>query len=139
MGWDDLNEEEKKFVWKHPVDFISVASDAEIALDTARTRFGKGSLHNGAGDAFRHCFWNAMMARDIGKTRALEYSTAHEAGSSAPLETEMDLYNNSVGAGIGAFWPNATNPELEQICVGALLGGQLKVIVNGKVEFYSTK
>ncbi|EPP5335791.1 DUF6973 domain-containing protein [Vibrio harveyi] len=41
------------------------------------SRFGING-HNDKSDAFHHCFWSAMLARDIGYKNALEFTTAHE-------------------------------------------------------------
>lgn len=41
------------------------AKDANTASNTA-ARYFKSSLHNGKGDAFRHCYWNALMTHHIG-------------------------------------------------------------------------
>ena len=35
-------------------------------------------LHNGNGDAFRHCLWNYGMAIDVGQDFAKKWGDAHE-------------------------------------------------------------
>jgi hypothetical protein len=92
-------------------------------------RFGGGSLHNGAGDAFRHCYWNALLARDIGKDNALEFTTAHENRPGNPVdERDMDLWNNAVGADIGAAGAMFSDAVLAAKCHDALTNGKLKVL-----------
>ncbi|KAH6904118.1 secreted protein [Coprinopsis sp. MPI-PUGE-AT-0042] len=71
---------------------------ADAASSAAQSNF-PSSLHNGKGDAYRHCYWNARMTIDIGATKAKEIGDAHEAGSSGPqAEKNMDLSNNATGS-----------------------------------------
>ncbi|KAI5819478.1 secreted protein [Pyronema omphalodes] len=75
---------------------------ANEASKAAAANFPANSLHNGKGDAFRHCYWNARMAIDIGVKKAKEIATRHEDGSTGPQrEKNMDLANNETGRGIG--------------------------------------
>ena len=59
------------------------------------------ALHNGAGDAFRHCLWSCLMARNIGARNAALIADEHEnAGrrEGQPSDEEaMDRANNVVG------------------------------------------
>src|SRR5205085_4483635 len=55
---------------------------------------------NGRGDAFRHCFWNAMMEHRLGGTVATAIATRNESESSG-FAHEMDLHNNHEGR---VFW-----------------------------------
>jgi hypothetical protein len=74
---------------------------ADVASAAAQSRFPT-STHNGKGDAYRHCYWNARMTIDFGATKAKEIGDAHEAGSSGPqAEKNMDLANNATGRSIG--------------------------------------
>jgi hypothetical protein len=127
--YDKLTPAEKKYVWANPYDALTIKEDSAKALAEAKKRFGGGSLHNGSGDAFRHCYWNALMARDIDKEEALEFSTAHESDPNNPAdEMAMDLHNNAVGADIGAANPNSSDDELAQMCQEVLNTGKLKVL-----------
>ncbi|HEX4917499.1 MAG TPA: hypothetical protein VFV43_06355 [Limnobacter sp.] len=86
----------------NPWHLSAIKNSADKALNEARLKFGAGSLHNGAGDAFRHCYWSALLARDIGPEDAFEFTTAHEERPGLPEEEiEMDLFNNRVGIDIG--------------------------------------
>lgn len=62
-----LKKAEKEFLWSHPLAAADFNSNASTALEEAQKRFSSATLHNGSGDAFRHCFWSAMNARDQGK------------------------------------------------------------------------
>ena len=81
---------------------------ADVASASAQSLFPT-SLHNGKGDAYRHCYWNARMTIDIGATKAKEIGDAHEAGSSGPqAEKNMDLANNATGRSIGGSASGST-------------------------------
>ena len=52
---------------------------------------------------FRHTLWNAYNAHDCGTTYAKKFADAHEKDfPNVALETEMDLFNNSLGRTIGS-------------------------------------
>jgi hypothetical protein len=77
-NWNRLNQQEKNYLLMNPWHVLLIKESADKALAEARKRFGSGSLHNGSGDAFRHCYWSALLARDIGPDAALEFTSAHE-------------------------------------------------------------
>lgn len=84
-----------------------IAKDAaNWALGVAEWKYGADpdGLHNGAGDAFRHCIWSAAITQRIGADRAEAITTEHEdAESDEPqVERDMDLGNNAVGRNIGS-------------------------------------
>lgn len=54
----------------------------------------------GRGDAFRHCFWNAMMEHRLGGATATAIATRNESESSG-FAHSMDLHNNREGR---VFW-----------------------------------
>jgi len=60
---------------------------------------GLGGLHNGAADAFRHCYWSCRMAEEMGASYALTAGNIHEdcASNQPPGEEAMDRANNSIG------------------------------------------
>jgi len=59
-------------------------------------------LHNGVGDAFRHCYWTCLLTRKLGQTVALDYSDYHEFSVPNPCdESIMDYANNRIGVKIG--------------------------------------
>jgi hypothetical protein len=124
--YDRLNKAEKDFLWWHPLAAISFNSNANTALEEARKRFGPSTLHNGSGDAFRHCFWSAMNARDEGTSTARAFGEAHEDWVGNPAgEKKMDLHNNEVGFGIGGTLPGVSDRYLAVMCVEAWANGKL--------------
>ncbi len=74
---------------------------AQSALNLAAARYPK-SVHNGKGDAFRHCYWNGLMTVSLGASTAKRIASNHEAVSTNPTkEKNMDLYNNGRGRWVG--------------------------------------
>jgi hypothetical protein len=71
---------------------------ADTALQAAQENFPSGSLHNGNGDAFRHCYWSGRMSIDMGRWVAKGFGDRHEDFPGNPAnEKNMDLFNNGVG------------------------------------------
>ena len=127
--WEKLTKAEQDYIVWNPWDAEDVERNAKRALAEAQKRFGGGSLHNGAGDAFRHCYWSALLARDIGKEGAVQFTNAHEDfPGNPPKEKDMDLNNNTVGVEIGAASANVSDDALATKCFDALSAGKLKVL-----------
>jgi hypothetical protein len=101
-----------------------------VAWVVARALFSVESCHNGPGDAFRHAFWSAMVARTYGQSLALEYTSAHENyEGNPPEERAMDLHNNAAGAAIGGRLrgtPFTGDTVLAVAVLAALRGGTLR-------------
>lgn len=83
-------------------------------------------LNDGHRDAFRHTYWNALLAKEFGNEWAQAFATAHEGRPGNPANREaMDLYNNQVGRGIAAAHPSASKEQLAQLVGDALKEGKL--------------
>jgi len=129
--YKNLKDKEKEFLWSHPIAAADFNSNSSTALSEARKRFSAATLHNGSGDAFRHCFWSAMNARDQGKELAKNFGDAHEDFDGNPTnEKTMDLHNNGVGYEIGSQSPGAPDRHLIIMCTQAWAAGKL-VQING--------
>lgn len=99
VSWTELS-----YCIGHIPQCVAGKDAQQWAESVADWKFGSGnpSLHNGRGDAFRHCAWNGAMAQRIGKSGALAISENHEVKGSQPArEAAMDTFNNNVGATIG--------------------------------------
>ncbi|RPB03961.1 hypothetical protein L873DRAFT_39949 [Choiromyces venosus 120613-1] len=60
------------------------------------------TLHNGKGDAFVQCYWNARMTVEMGEDLAKRFADLHVGGGDGPAaEKEMDLANGAFGREIG--------------------------------------
>lgn len=121
-----LSPDEKEFILANPIAAIYFKKNADIALDEAKKRFAGQTLLNGAGDAFRHCFWSAMNCWDQGIELARKFGEAHENWTGNPAaQKSMDLYNNEVGYAIGRQSPGASNRHLAVLSVNAWASSKL--------------
>lgn len=108
-----------------PIDCYTARNDANTAYATAEELY-PDSLHNGPGDAFRHCYWNALMTIHINKDQAKIVADNHEEISNGPeAENKMDYKNNEVGRGIGESSPN--EEAAKNGCVDAVNDGRLQL------------
>ena len=112
---------------------LAAHGHADVASKAAWDWF-PDSLHNGQGDAYRHCYWNARMAIDIGATKAKEIGDNHEAASSGPeVEKVMDLANNATGRAIGLAAAGSNKGEkydsAEATCREKATKGELVTLV----------
>jgi len=79
------------------------AQRARLYAGTPSFPGGKKGLHNGPGDAIRHCLWSCLMVEKCGAFPAWAAGTGHEIYgnggwfSNPSDETAMDLYNNQKG------------------------------------------
>lgn len=121
-----LTPAEKLYLLTHPHHISTIREAADKALAEAVRRFAGPGLHNGSGDAFRHCYWSALLARDIGADNARSFTTAHEGYSANPSgERAMDLHNNAQGITIGSLNPDLGDEQLASVCAHWLAAGRL--------------
>lgn len=101
----------------------------ENAFSTADGRFAPEDHNDNHNDAFRHAYWNAIMARRFGQDWAENYANAHEGipGNSEVREA-MDLYNNEVGRGIAEENPDASDEEIADLIEQAVRDGDMVVV-----------
>jgi hypothetical protein len=106
---------------------------AQIALGEAQSRFPASTLHNGIGDAYRHCMWAGCLARVLGYNSAKPILDAHEQlpYSVQPwAEKMMDLHNNTWGLYFGSrlsFWDIFWYQTLRDKCAAGTRNGQLRL------------
>lgn len=115
---------------------VTIKANADIASNAA-VNSGLPNREDGLQDAFRHAYWSALNARDVGAALTLEFTNLHETSSDGndprhvdynPEGTRMDLNNNTVGIDIGQNNPNATDEELQDRVMLALNKGQLQIL-----------
>ena len=124
--FQNLTEDEKIYLLKHPFHASSIKESKEKAFAETKKIFGVNG-RNDSSDAFRHCYWSALLSKELGYLNALEFTTAHESSPVNPKnEKEMDLYNNAIGLKIGQN--KDVTDSLSAQCMSALKGGKLKVI-----------
>lgn len=139
-GEEEARPEEIAYAILNPFDAMTVKNNSTLAFQAANNS-GLPNPRDGQQDAFRHAYWNALNARDIGAGEAEPFATIHETGMTNPandpnspeydpVAIQMDLHNNEIGRRIGALNPEATNEELAALVMQALANGELKVISN---------
>jgi len=145
--YNKLNGLEKKYCILNPLNWgvcYKAFKHAEVAYAEAEKKFAKNTLEDGKGDAFRHCYWNARMAIDIGFQRAKTIADNHENGiqikdadKKGKQKRAMDLKNNDFGRKIGISFQRSA-PKLGKNkwyaqsmtrCGEAARNGELKTLV----------
>lgn len=122
-----LTPQEQHYITSHPHHVLAIRDSKEKAYDETKNYFVING-RNDKSDAFRHCFWSALLAREIGYANALQFTTAHESQPFNPKdEKAMDIHNNGLGLSIGRT--GGPDYVLIQNCMAALMGGQLKILV----------
>ncbi|PPU68921.1 XVIPCD domain-containing protein [Xanthomonas pisi] len=100
--------------------------DQAVPDGIPKHRAKEWQLNDGHRDAFRHTYWNALLAKEFGNEWAQAFATAHEGMPGNPANREaMDLYNNQVGRGIAAAHPGASKEQLAQLVGDAMKDGKL--------------
>lgn len=101
----------------------------DASFGTADERYPSPDQNDDQNDAFRHTYWNALMARRYGQDWAESYATAHEGvEGNAAVREAMDLYNNEVGRRLAAANPDADEDELADLVQQAVEDGEVLVI-----------
>lgn len=110
-----------------PISCAKAKTDADVAAAAARDNYPANTLHNGIGDAFRHCYWNALMTISVGRVHAKKIADLHEDhNTSGPLnEREMDLKNNEIGRQVGS--ESTTGAEAHAKCAEHVTSGYLQL------------
>ena len=109
-----------------PFKCRKAAQLADDALKEAAKRY-PGSLHNGRGDAWRHCYWSCEMARALGQHCAQYLAWEHEnegdRHGQPPEERKMDESNNASGRRLAS-----QAGDCGDLCKKALEDGTLTVL-----------
>lgn len=115
---------------------LRAKNNATKALTQAESWYPK-SLHNGIGDGFRHCYWNALMTVDDGPTTASKIATRHEdAAKNQPAnEKTMDLRNNQIGRNIAGSKGSKTYASVRNSCKSRADAKTLWYLVSGKLKY----
>lgn len=141
---------EKIWVITHPC----VAKKARQIANTAKKYSHRPDIQlqldnresGGRQDAFRHAFWMALLAREIGVKKGIKLGKAHEKGNfrqfkkAIPEEgempdyaaSEMDLFNNKIGAELGKLNSKVPADSMAKIVIDAVNKGDLRIIKTNK-------
>jgi hypothetical protein len=124
LNFDPNSPGEWGAAMRHPLDAITANNLADQAYtETKRQYPNDPEPHNDQADAFRHAYWNYLMARAFGAQEAQLFGNAHEISKPDPSgERYMDLYNNQVGRNLATSGgdANATDAIQQAIKKGSL-------------------
>ena len=125
----DLSDDEKSFVFRHPMLAYKFNNNANKAKRIGRKL---GGTNNGYGDAVRHCYWCALnqVSAGLNSSLAKEFGNAHENTPKNNINAKtMDLHNNSVGYHLGnqAIINDWSEEELLNNVINAANDGTLQI------------
>lgn len=129
---------ERSYCFWNPYDCGKARDQADIALNEAKARYPDRTLFQGTGDAFRHCYWNALMEIYVDHETAYEVATRHESQSRG-ADKEMDLKNNKKGRAIGRYYKDKHDRKYEALkssrtsCRKHVSDGNLWIIKSGRL------
>lgn len=102
------------------------------AYNLADENYEEWSQEDGAGDAFRHAYAAALLARELGLTAAKEITDLHESGDNNPAKRKaMDLHNNKMGIFIyqeESIYSEPSDEELAAAVHKAICSGRMKIL-----------
>ncbi|KAI5817907.1 secreted protein [Pyronema omphalodes] len=108
---------------------IAARNHANEATLQAQLAYTPDQLHNGRGDAFRHCYWNARMTIDMGGAQAKIFGDLHEMAPGQPQnERNMDLANNAMGIIVGQQTGSRGYEWAKQVCMNLANTGRLTTL-----------
>lgn len=141
-----LSKPERTWVIFHPFKAkkaYQISREALITTDSIAKQDVIGKDRNGGQlDAFTHSFWMARSTQLIGKNASLRLGKAHEKGNyltykKRQLEdgitpdkpaSDMDLFNNQVGAILGKKYENASKETIINHLVVSIRQGKLRML-----------
>ncbi|MFJ3222236.1 DNRLRE domain-containing protein [Streptomyces sp. NPDC086783] len=133
-GGYTVTPSERDYCFWNPYDCGVARDQADRALYWAKKLYADSTLFQGTGDAFRHCWWNALMEIKSNHETAYEVATRHESQSRG-IDKTMDLNNNKKGREIGRYYEDAYHSveKSKSSCKSAVSTGKLWKIKNGNL------
>ena len=131
----NATKEELLLVAKYPTQSVKVFNNSSTASSTASSLYKAETLYLGNGDAFRHAYWNALMANGYGVAFAKTIADNHERyNPGSALANEMDIYNNEQGRTVRRFGNTCySEADLSNAVYSLLKNGYLKYIKSNKL------
>lgn len=145
-SFKNLGGAEKLWVVLHPFS-AEKAYEISNRVDSLSKEMVKAEVLDGDGsggkvDAFRHAYWMALMASEIGKRKSRWLGKAHEKKNRKQFQRgqlengdvpdlpsmEMDLHNNEVGIAIAREHPKMSAEVLKQLVMEVLEKGGMLII-----------
>lgn len=145
-SFKNLSTPEKFWVVFHPFKAkkaFDISNDAVKTTDSiCKVNILDNDKNGGQADAFKHSFWIATLTQNINKRAAIKLGEAHEKGNYKTfkkgkledgyhpdkLSSEMDLYNNEIGANIGAENLDKEKSLLIVILIEEIKDGKMKIL-----------
>jgi len=144
QSFSKISSPEKTWVYFHPFKAkkaFLISKEAENTKDSISEIIGNDN-NGGRLDAFKHSYWMARLSQKIGKRAAFSLGEAHEKGNYKTFKnhkledgflpdkqsSEMDLFNNRIGIGIGKFNKKTSKQDLIQQLLDALHAGKLRIL-----------
>lgn len=146
-SYNALSKAEQHWVLRHPIAAFRTHKLAEKAQAAAQEIKSDPDMDNdlngGMADAFKHTLWMALTAQKIGHDKAVSLGIAHEEGNRMEFEnnpnrdngliqdkimSEMDLFNNEIGATLGAENSKVSFDVLEFLVKDAVIKGRCRKI-----------
>jgi hypothetical protein len=144
--FSQLSRPEKFWVIRHPFiakKTLTITQKVLLVTDSiAKTTTLDGDKSGGQVDAFRHAYWMASLAQNIGWRKALKLGRAHEKANHIDFKKhrleegqhpdkasgDMDIYNNKVGIEIAKANKKLIRHEMQQEVTSSILAGKMKII-----------
>jgi hypothetical protein len=141
-----LSRPEKSWVMLHPFVAKKAFSVTQAVLKVSAEELSDkkldGKTDGGQVDAFRHCYWMAVLSGTVSAKKAFKLGKAHERGNYLDFKkgrTEegilpdsvssvMDLFNNMRGLELRRTHPKATAEEMRTLVIEQILTGKLLII-----------
>ena len=145
-SFKNLSTPEKFWVIFHPFKAkkaFDISNDAVKTTDSiCKVNILDNDKNGGQVDAFKHSFWIARLTQNTNRRAAIKLGKAHEKGNyktfkKGKLEdgyypdkpsSKMDLYNNEIGANIGAENLDTGKRILILILIEEIKDGKMKIL-----------
>jgi hypothetical protein len=122
----ELNQCEIEWVYTFGYLAYPIWRNREKAFTETLLIFGVNNGYD-CSDAFRHAYWSAINYRDVGVLAAISMGAAHECNTPLGPDRDMDFHNNHIGFTRGEHLQNATDSEISNAIVNAMVNGELKI------------
>lgn len=137
VGANPVNYVDPFGLWRMPGTIYDDAM-ADAVAKFPPSKF-PGALHNGPGDAYRHCLASCMMTREDGSFAASILGWANEkrgdwTHNQECGERQMDDFNNAYGRQLGKSAQSTQN--CQQRCMNAVTSGNLKTYTSHTTPGY---
>ncbi len=145
-SFKELSSPEKVWVIFHPFKAkkaFYISKDAIKTTDSiCKIDLIGNDKNGGRADAFKHSYWMARLTQDLNKNAAIKLGKAHEKGnykaykkrkledgfSPDQKSTEMDLFNNNIGANISIENNNLNKEALINLLIKEIKLGKMKIL-----------